>query len=269
MSRPKLGQHWLADKHILRKTAEEIKPSLDETCIEIGGGKGALSRMIAPLFHRLIVYEIDPKWAAHLRKYGPGWSGNIEVRETDALRIVWSRDELGLQKNEPLVITGNLPYYLTSPLLLRIAYSNLDFRRALFLIQKEVAERITAKPKDTEYGRLTVSLGAFLESKKLFNVRPESFKPRPKVMSTLIQMTRHESPFLQEEDVDLFEKTVQVAFHMRRKMLKNNLLAGFPEVGAKRIGEILSCIGIPPNARAQEVGIQDFVTLTRMLKPDA
>jgi len=266
MSRPKLGQHWLADKHVLRQTAEAIKPSPDETCIEIGGGKGALSRMIAPLFRRLIIYEIDSNWAAHLQKYGPGWGGNIQVREMDALKIEWSRDKLGIEPDEPLVITGNLPYYLTSPLLLRIAYSMLDFRRAIFLIQREVADRIAAKPKDTEYGRLTVSLGAFLESKKLFNVRPESFKPMPRVMSTLIQMTRHETPLLSEEDTDLFEKTVQLAFHMRRKMLKNNLLAGFPDVGAKRIEEILSCMGIPLKARAQEVGIGDFVTLTRMLK---
>jgi len=266
MSRPRLGQHWLADKRILAKVADAVVPSPDETCIEIGGGKGALSRLIAPSFRRLIVYEIDKKWAKHLREYTPGWEGNFEVREMDALKIEWSRNELGLEPDEPVVITGNLPYYLTSPLLLRIAYSMLDFSRAIFLIQKEVADRITAKPKDTEYGRLTVSLGAFLESNKLFNVPPDAFKPKPKVMSTLIKMTRHDKPMLSDEDVDLFERTVQLAFHMRRKTLKNNLLAGFPSVGAKQIEEILSCMGIPPNARAQEIGIVDFVTLTRMLR---
>jgi 16S rRNA (adenine1518-N6/adenine1519-N6)-dimethyltransferase len=279
MARAKLGQHWLVDKRAVRRIADEIGLAADETCIEIGGGKGALTRVIAPICRRLIVYEIDPKWAAHLREHIAGWvqqkdrpGGDVdrtdEVREIDALRIEWSRESLGIEAGEPLVITGNLPYYLTSPLLLRLAYSRLDFNRALFLIQKEVAERIAAKPSDSNYGRLTVSLGAFLETKTVFNVPPDAFKPPPKVTSTLIRMIPRKTPLIEPELTSRFEWTVQAAFHMRRKKLKNNLLAGFPEVDGKEIERILADLGVSPNARAQEIEVERFAALARALSSE-
>jgi len=276
MARAKLGQHWLVDKIAIRRIADEIGLGKEETCIEIGGGKGALTRVIAPMCRRLIVYEIDPKWAAHLRQHVPTWAKQEdrtgghderrdEIREKDALRIEWSRESLGIEAGEPLVITGNLPYYLTSPLLLRLAYSRLDFNRAVFLIQKEVAERIAAKPSDSDYGRLTVSLGAFLETKTVFSVPPEAFKPPPKVTSTLIRMVPRKTPLIEPELTSRFERIIQAAFHMRRKKLKNNLLAGFPEIEGEEIERILADMGVGPNARAQEIEVERFAALARVL----
>ena len=249
--------------------AQSIALGLDETCIEIGGGKGALTKKLIGRCRRMIVYEIDPNWAAHLREFGPTWGnppGGFEVRETDALLIGWSRASLGLAPNEPLVIAGNLPYYITSPLFLRLAYSRLNFNRAIFLIQKEVAERIAAKPGATEYGRLSVSLGAFLETSMLFDVGPEAFNPPPKVNSTLIKMVPRPEPIVTPELTPKFERTVQASFQMRRKTLKNNLKASFPNLGEERIDAILESLGIAPKARAQEIGLNEFVSLTRLLE---
>jgi len=272
MSPAKLGQHWLIDKRVCAQIADSAGLDLNTTCIEIGGGKGALTKLLLPLCRRLIVYEIDSNWAAHQRKFLPQWlekSGaktEYEVRELDALKIVWTRESLGLEKKEHVVVTGNLPYYITSPLLLRLAYSFLDIERALFLIQREVARRIAASAGDTDYSRLTVSLGAFFKSRMLFNVPPDAFKPRPKVMSTLIELEPYPKPRVDPDIVSLFEFTAQVSFHMRRKKLRNNLIKGFPSIDPAKIDEILSVLGIQPNARAQEIDVETFVRLSGMLK---
>ena len=265
MRRPKLGQHWLADRRTCSRIARAVGLSDSETCIEIGGGKGSLTKHLAAKCKRLIVYEIDPKWAEHLRIYGPRWDEGIEVREKDALKIDWSRASLELSPDEPVVIAGNLPFYLTSPLLLRLAYSGLDFARAVFLIQKEVAERIASNPGDSVYGRLTVSLRAFVNSLLLFDVPPEAFKPPPRVMSSLIRLTPHEEPLVEPEYVDAFERTIQAAFHMRRKTLKNNLRVAYPDILETRLLEIFDHLDIPPKARAQAVSVEKFVNLTRTL----
>jgi 16S rRNA (adenine1518-N6/adenine1519-N6)-dimethyltransferase len=261
----KLGQHWLTDKRVSKQIAEAVGLTQNDTCIEIGGGRGALTRYLIPLAGRLIVYEIDPKWASHLREFSPSWGGEPEIRELDALKIVWDRQSLGIAPDEVFYVTGNLPYYITSPLLLRLAYSRLDFKHAVFLIQKEVAERIAAKPKDSAYSRLTVSLGAFLESEILFDVPRDAFSPVPKVTSTLIRLTPREKPEVGVEMADAFERLVKAAFHMRRKTLKNNLVAGFYDITPKEVEDMLDCMGINQKARAQELPISDFATLARLL----
>jgi 16S rRNA (adenine1518-N6/adenine1519-N6)-dimethyltransferase len=271
MPRARLGQHWLDDHRVCVKIADTIDPSPDETVVEIGGGKGALTKRIASRCRRLIVYEVDRNWADHLKAYAPGWSerkSEVEIREADILTVEWTRGALGLRADEPVVIAGNLPYYITSPLLLRLAYSGLDFNRAVFLIQKEVAEKIASGPGDSEYGRLTVSLGAFLETKTLFDVSPEAFKPPPKVNSTVIRMEPRSEPVVQKDEAGDFERTVQAAFHMRRKTLRNNLRAAFPEVSVERLNEILSCLNLNPNVRPQEVGVREYAALTSILKKE-
>ncbi len=265
MPRARLGQHWLADKRVCKRIADAVALSPDETCIEIGGGKGALTKFLAPACRRLIVYEVDPKWAAHLRDQSETWEGDIEVREADALKIDWSRQHLGLEENEPLVVTGNLPYYITSPLLLRLAYSRLDMKKAVFLIQREVARRITSKPGDSDYSRLTVSLGAFLESRSLFSVPPDAFKPPPEVTSALIEMKPLEKPPVPVDLTDTFEHVVQIAFRMRRKTIKNNIRSGFPDLPASEIEDFLGSIGMNPNARPQEISVTQYVTLAKTL----
>jgi 16S rRNA (adenine1518-N6/adenine1519-N6)-dimethyltransferase len=265
MPRPKLGQHWLQDRRICARIARAVKLAEDETCIEIGGGKGALTRELAGRCRRLIVYEIDPRWAEHLREHGMRWGEGVEVREGDALRIEWSREALDVQSDEPLVVTGNLPYYLASPLLLRLAYSRLDFRRAVVLIQKEVAERIASKPGDSAYGRLTVSLRAFSVSELLFNVPPEAFKPPPRVTSTLIRLTPLVEPLVEAGWDEKWERTVESAFAMRRKTLKNNLRTGYPDIPVERIDAMLEQLGINPKARAQELDVGMIAKLMRLL----
>lgn len=271
MPRAKLGQHWLTDKRYSRKIADAVEIDRECTCIEIGGGRGALTRYLIPQAGRLIVYEIDRKWVDHLKEFGPTWDksgrdgSHVEIRELDALKIEWDRNSLKLDPGEKIIVCGNLPFYLTSPLLLRLAYSRLEIERGVFLIQKEVAERIGAEPNTSNYGRLTVSLGAFLKTHILFDVPPEAFTPRPKVTSSLIQMIPHEHALIDDDITDSFERVVQVLFHMRRKTLRNNIHAGYPDKPISEIEELIGKLGIKPNARAQELPVEKFVELTKAL----
>lgn len=266
MSGAKLGQHWLNDKRECEKIASVVGLSPDETCIEIGGGKGAISRYLAKSGGRLIVYEIDSHWADHLREHSDQWGGKIEVRQEDALRLAWNRDKLGLMPGETTVVAGNIPYYITSPLFLRLAYSLFDFDRAIFLIQKEVADRICANPGDTEYSRLTVSLGAFLMVEKLHNVPAAAFRPQPKVTSTVIKMTRHPAPLLEPALITDFEHLVKSSFQMRRKTIRNNLLAAYPEFRKEYLDILLSKINIDPGSRPQDIPVAGYIELNRALK---
>jgi 16S rRNA (adenine1518-N6/adenine1519-N6)-dimethyltransferase len=271
MSRPKLGQHWLDDKRYSRDIVDSIGADRENTVIEIGGGRGALTRYLIPISGRLIVYEIDNKWAEHLKEHGPRWDdsgrgfSHVEIRQLDALKIIWDRESLGLKKNERVIICGNLPYYITSPLLLRLAYSRMDFDRAIFLIQKEVAEKITSVSNSSDYGRLTVSLRAFLSSEILLDVPPEAFLPKPKVMSSLIRLVPHKTQLINPEIIESFERVIQISFHMRRKTLKNNLIAGFPQKSPDEIERIIAETGANPNARAQELTVRDFIKITELL----
>lgn len=264
----RFGQHWLIDRRVCERIAAAVDLQAGETCIEVGGGKGALTRRLARNSERLIVYELDRNWAEHLRVYAPQWGGaaaRIEVREQDALRVEWTREGLGLLQKEPVVVTGNLPYYIATPLLLRLAHGGLDFERALFLVQKEVADKIAAEPGDSNYGRLTVSLGAFLKCEVLFDVPPEAFKPRPKVTSSLLKLTRLPEPLVSREEIPAFEMVVQVAFHMRRKTVRNNLKSGFQGLRVETLNAILRELGIEEKSRAQELSVGTFARLARRL----
>jgi 16S rRNA (adenine1518-N6/adenine1519-N6)-dimethyltransferase len=287
MTRQRLGQHWLADHRVCEQIADTVALRPDETCIEIGGGKGSLTKELAGRSKRLIVYEIDSHWANHLREFGPSWVAKaccanpssslegmappppdactLEIRGNDALDINWTRPDLGIPEGDPIVIAGNLPYYITSPFFLRLAYSTLDFERAIFLIQKEVAQKIASKSGSSEYGRLTVSLGAFLDTAVLFDVAPESFNPPPDVMSSVIKMTPRKPLLMNRERSRAFERTVQTAFHMRRKTLKNNIKAGFPDFDEKQIDGIIAGLDLKPTTRPQEVEIEKYVMLTDIL----
>ena len=265
MPHAKLGQHWLVDKRECEKIAQSVSLSENEICIEIGGGKGALTRHLAGKCRRLIVYEIDPKWADHLEEHSPKWGSGVEVRRMDALKINWNRDDLGISANEPVVIAGNIPYYITSPLFLQLVYSYMDFQRAVFLIQKDVAKRICASPGDSEYSRLTVSLGAFVRTEIVHDVPPEAFLPKPKVVSSVIRMVRHAEPKVPPEMAKLFEKTVQISFHMRRKTLKNNLREAYKNLPMTKIEELIEELEIKPDARPQEIPVEKYVSLTHRL----
>jgi 16S rRNA (adenine1518-N6/adenine1519-N6)-dimethyltransferase len=222
----KLGQHFLNNPAILERLAAAVCPAPEPVVLEIGPGRGALTEFLLPRAGRVIAIELDPALAAHVRARFPG----VEVVESDVLTA-----DLG--QWGPVAVAGNLPYYITSPILERIFALGPLLKRAVVLVQLEVAERLVAQPGTRDYGFLTVETQVFTRPEMLFRVPPGAFSPPPKVDSAAVLLTPRPAPV---EDVPGFLEFAGRCFRHKRKTLRNNLLPfygrkveAWPEAGLR------------------------------------
>jgi len=244
----RLGQHFLNRPSILERIAEATCPDRCETILEIGPGKGALTAHLLPRAQRVIALEIDPVLTqyltAHFRE-----SPNLQVVQADVLKA-------DLAQWGPVTVAGNLPYYITSPIVERVLALGPLLRRAVFLVQKEVAERLTAAPGSRDYGYLTVATQFYAEARLLFAVPREAFRPPPKVESAvvLLQPKAH----LPADDAHAFLEFVGRCFRHKRKTLRNNLSDFYPRALLDK--------SPGPGRRAEQLSIPDFVELWQKLR---
>lgn len=232
MSRQKLGQHFLANAAILDRIAAAACPRPEPLVIEIGPGKGALTTRLLDRADRVIAIELDEALASELRETVS--DPRLEIVSADIL-------ETDLNQWGPAVVAGNLPYYISTAILSRVLAPGSLLTRGVFLVQKEVADRITASPGRRDYGYLSVEAQLFADVKTLFDVRPGAFRPPPKVDSTLIGFTRHDRSLeLGIDSPSQFLAFTRLCFHQKRKTLRNNLAATFgpgiaqwPEAGLR------------------------------------
>jgi len=209
----RLGQHFLTSHPVLQRLAEAACPAHEPLVIEIGPGRGALTRFLAERADRVVAIEIDSALAARLRLGFPG----VEVIEADVLAT-------GLGQWGPAVVAGNLPYYISSPILKRIFAMGELLRRAVVLAQLEVAERLTARPGTRDYGFLTVETNLYTQPELLFRVPPGAFSPPPKVDSAAVRLTPRATGAWGIEDRAGFLEFAGRCFRQKRKTLRNNLL---------------------------------------------
>lgn len=249
MSRQKLGQHFLASSRILQRIVTAASAGSSGLAVEIGPGKGALTQYLLARFERVIAIELDPVLAEHLRGR---WVNEprLEIIERNALDVDWSRFGAG-------VLVGNLPYYVSTAIISNYVRNPGTLSPGVFLIQKEVAERITATPGHREYGYLSVECQLLAKADYLFNVPPGAFQPPPKVDSAVIRLT----PFVPSPELDSTEflKFVSGCFRQKRKTLRNNLSERYPR-------EVLD--GRPEmGQRAEQLSVNQFIDLYRELNP--
>ncbi|MBL0143640.1 MAG: 16S rRNA (adenine(1518)-N(6)/adenine(1519)-N(6))-dimethyltransferase RsmA [Betaproteobacteria bacterium] len=248
LPRPKrrLGQHFLTDRHYVERIVAEIAPRAGETMVEIGPGPGALTERLAAVVRPLHVVEIDRDLAADLRSRFD--SGSVVVHEGDALAFDLSSLPAGLR------VVGNLPYNISTPLLFHVASFAPRVRDCVFMLQKEVVERMVADPGTPDYGRLSVMLQYRFEMALAFRVPPGAFTPPPKVDSAIVRMVPLGPGRLAARDEALFARIVMAAFTQRRKTLRNAL---------RRVAgdEIFSRTGIDPGLRGETLSVAQFVAL--------
>jgi 16S rRNA (adenine1518-N6/adenine1519-N6)-dimethyltransferase len=246
--RKRFGQHFLADRTVLKRIVDAIEPQPGQFILEIGPGRGALT---APLIERaghLAAIEIDRDLIAALRqRFAPG---QLELIEADALEF----DYAGLPQG--VRVAGNLPYNISTPLLFRLCESVSRFRDLHFMLQKEVVERMAAAPSTRQYGRLSVMLQHWFSVTRLFDVPPGAFRPAPKVDSAVVRLLPRTERA--EVDVDALRSVVTAAFSQRRKTVGNALSTLFDR-------ERLAALGIDPQARAENLGLADYERLARSL----
>lgn len=252
-----LGQNFLIDDDVIDRIVEYGVPAKDAPVIEIGPGPGGLTRVLAERCSRLWAVELDTEKVELLNKEFKRTS--LQVLHMDALELnlkdIWN-DEKGW-------LVGNLPYYITNPLIMHFLEQGKSLHGMTVMVQKEVAERMTAQPGSKKYGILSIAVQLFSDAEKLFDVPPSAFIPQPKVTSSVVRLTIRDYPGF-NEDPRLFFKVVKAAFAQRRKTLLNTLAAGL-NINKDTLGAILRQANIDERLRPEDIGIPEYITITRLL----
>ncbi len=251
----KFGQNFLKDKGVIQDIVNSINPNEDDLVIEIGPGGGALTEYLVEKNSYYIAYEIDTDTKEYLDKYN---SDKVKILYKDFLKSNVLEDIKDISFNN-LYIIGNLPYYITTPIITKIIEDNINAKECVFMVQKEVADRFSAKVNTKDYGSITVFLNYFYDIKKLFIVSKNKFYPVPGVDSAVIKLVRKEN--LLEVDFDKFNKLVKNAFQFKRKNLRNNL----SNYDKEKIEKILNKYNYSLNDRAENLSYEIFVDITNNL----
>ena len=256
--RKRFGQNFLVDQQVITDIVNAVGALRQDCVVEIGPGLAALTGPLLGRLDRLHVVEIDRDIVARLQQRFS--TAQLTIHQGDALAFDFGA--LAAELGGPLKIVGNLPYNISTPLLFHLASFADQVIDMHFMLQKEVVERMVAAPGDSENGRLSIMLQYRFEMEWLLDVPPESFDPPPKVDSAVVRLSPRlaadRPPELTVADEELFAKVVLAAFGQRRKMLRNTL----KELASE---EQLVQAGIAPTARAEDLGVLDYVRLTNLL----
>lgn len=257
-----LGRHYLASPGILTRIMAAIDPDPGDLIIEIGPGLGALTFPLAGRAGRIVAVEKDPEAVRQLRTQPVP---NVDLIEGDILGVdLPSLAARYRGEARKIKLVGNLPYSISSPLLYKVLEERAAFDQAGFLVQKEVAEKVCARPGTKDYGPLSIRLQAQFIARIEFSVRPGAFVPPPKVDSAFFTLAKRPMSAVTDAEEREFGRFLRAAFRQRRRTLRNNL--GAAGYAAARIDEALTGAGIPPAARPEAVPIDAFVALFRELK---
>jgi 16S rRNA (adenine1518-N6/adenine1519-N6)-dimethyltransferase len=258
--RKALGQHFLKNPFVLRKILRVISPQENELLVEIGPGKGALTFPLTQKAGKVIAIEKDKAFFSFLKERQVS---NLELLEADVLKVDF--DQLVKKETDyrgRIKLVGNLPYSISSPLLFKVLQTKELFSECIFLLQKEVAERICALPGSKKYAPLSIIFQIYFSTHLHFYVSPNSFSPPPQVESALISLKKS-SPLFCLENKELFQKFLRNAFQHRRKMLWNNLLRlNLPQA---LLHEAYQKCDLERNARPEQVSIAQFICLFHIL----
>jgi 16S rRNA (adenine1518-N6/adenine1519-N6)-dimethyltransferase len=248
----RLGQHFLRPASV-RRLLETIAPGAGETFLEIGPGAGALTLPLAAAAGRVVAVELDAALAARLRARAPA---NVEIVQGDALAV-----DLAALVPAGARLVGNLPYYVSSPLLRRILALRGHAHDAHVMLQDEVARRVAAAPGSRDYGVLSVLAGLWAEADVPLRFPPGAFIPPPKVDSALLRLRFRPRPLAEVGSVEAFERVVTAAFAQRRKTLENNLRVIYPN-----LKDHLRLLNLSGSRRSETLSIVEFADLARALE---
>ena len=269
--KPKLGQNFLTDLGAARRVVEAVGDVSNRTVIEIGPGRGALTDLLIPRAWHVIGIELDRVMAAQLRmRYAT--KANVEILESDFVTAEFTSmvgrrpgplHDLRPTQEETVDVIGNLPYYITSDIILRILELHEHIERAVIMVQREVADRLAASPGSRDYGLLSATTQLFARVDNLFTLPPAAFSPPPQVHSSVVRLTM--APRLQELQVDeaRFITFLKLAFAQKRKTLANNLKGTYSDSSIKAG---LKAAGLRPEVRAEAVSLEKMAVLSRSLQ---
>lgn len=261
-----LGQNFLVDQTVAQRIVEAVDISPDDYVFEIGPGLGALSQLLAQKTNNLALVEIDPQLAKLLSDSFAG-CGNVEVIREDALRFDFA-EHVTKKGFANYKLVSNLPYYITTPLLMHILEKGGSWQRLVLMVQKEVAERITATPGGKAYGALTLAVQYRAQAELLLNVPSSAFLPQPEVESAVIRLDRLVQPPVTTDELTFF-RVVAAAFGKRRKTLANALTNS--DLGKDKVfwQEAFTACSIDGQRRGETLSIEEFAMLANWLQKES
>jgi 16S rRNA (adenine1518-N6/adenine1519-N6)-dimethyltransferase len=270
-NRPKLGQHFLADTQGAEKIVAALGDISKQQVVEIGPGKGVLTDLLVKRAGHVAAIELDRILGAQLRMRYSGRT-NLEIIEGDVLGIDFARlvgrdsgtaGDTRIHRAPKAQVVGNLPYYITSPILMHLFAQHQHIEHIVIMVQREVAERIAAQPGGRDYGLLSAVTALFAKAENLFTLPPAAFSPPPKVHSTVLRLTI--APQAEKLGVDLvaFQDFLKLAFAQKRKTLLNNLKQSYDEKSARAA---IAATKLRPDVRAEAAELEKMARVFRALK---
>lgn len=258
----KFGQNFLIDTHVLDKIIDASGVTEDDFVLEIGPGIGTMTQYLCERAREVVAVEIDKNLIPILSDTLKNYS-NVTVINEDILKLDICK--LAEEKNhgKPIKVVANLPYYITTPIIMGLFESHVPIDSITIMVQKEVAERMQEGPGSKEYGALSLAVQYYAKPEIVANVPPNCFMPRPNVGSAVIRLTRHEKPPVEVEDEKLMFRIIRASFNQRRKTLANGL-NNSPEIHLPKevIQESIVSLGVPENIRGEALSLEQFAELS-------
>ncbi len=259
----RFGQNFLIDPHVLEKIIAAADISKEDFVLEIGPGIGTMTQYLAEAAREVVAVEVDRSLIPILTQDTLKDWENVTVINEDILKV--DLQQLVLEKNEgkPIKVVANLPYYITTPIIMGLFEKKVPLRSITIMVQKEVAERMQAAPGTKDYGALSLAVQYYADARIVANVPPNCFMPRPKVASSVICLTKHETPRVQVQDEGLMFSLIRASFNQRRKTLANGIknAADLP-YGREEVEEALVSCGLPANIRGEALTLEQFAALS-------
>lgn len=257
----KFGQNFLIDTHVLEKIIRAAGVTKDDLVLEIGPGIGTMTQYLAEASRQVIAVEIDSNLIPILKETLADYE-NVLVINQDILKV--DINQLAKEHNggRPIKVVANLPYYITTPIIMGLFESHVPMDNITVMVQKEVADRMQVGPGSKDYGALSLAVQYYAQPYIVANVPPNCFIPRPNVGSAVIRLTRHEKPPVKVKDEKLMFRLIRASFNQRRKTLQNGL-NNSPEVPytKEQIAAAIDSLGVSPSVRGEALGLEQFAAL--------
>lgn len=261
----KFGQNFLIDTHVLEKIIEEAQISREDFVLEIGPGIGTMTQYLCEHAREVMAVEIDNNLIPILQET-LGQYNNVTVVNQDILKLDIARVAQEYNGGKPIKVVANLPYYITTPIIMELFESHVPLESITVMVQKEVAERMQAEPGTKEYGALSLAVQYYARADIVANVPPNCFMPRPNVASAVIRLTCHKENPIKVSDERFMFQVIRASFNQRRKTLQNGLGndAGLP-VTKEQAAQALEKMGLSATIRGERLSLQEFARLSDIL----
>lgn len=264
MFQKKFGQNFLIDTHVLEKIIQAAEVTKEDMVLEIGPGIGTMTQYLAEAAKKVVAVEIDrnliPILEETLQEYD-----NVKIIQGDILKVDIQKLVDEENGGKPIKVVANLPYYITTPIIMGLFESQVPIESVTVMVQKEVADRMQVGPGSKDYGALSLAVQYYAEPYIAANVPPNCFMPRPNVGSAVIRLTRHKTPPVEVKDAALMFQLIRASFNQRRKTLQNGLNNDAAlSFGKEQIAEVIEKAGLSPSVRGETLTLEQFAQLANL-----